>query len=92
MREMQAETGGMTDKAEIRGEIALGFTRYSGQPNRGLKELLIAAGLRSARVVRPARESVHWPQNREDNVGLVGSTHCSVDPAPTRRVLVSVDL
>jgi hypothetical protein len=36
---MQAETGGITDEAEIRGEIALGFTPYSGQPNHGLKEL-----------------------------------------------------
>ena len=35
---MQAETGGITDEAEIRGEIALGFTPYSGQPNQGLKD------------------------------------------------------
>jgi hypothetical protein len=48
---MQAETGGITDEAEIRGEIALGFTPYSGQPNQGLKELLIAAGLRSVRAI-----------------------------------------
>ena len=37
------------------GEIALGFTPYSGQPNQGLKELLIAAGLRSARLVETGK-------------------------------------
>ena len=33
------------------GRIALGFTPYSGQPNKGLTEALIAAGFTKARVV-----------------------------------------
>ena len=37
------------------GEIALGFTPYSGQPSQGLKELLIAVGLRSARLVETGK-------------------------------------
>ena len=48
---MQAETGGITDEAEIRGEIALGFTPYSGQPDEGLPEKLTSAGFTNAHVV-----------------------------------------
>jgi ubiquinone/menaquinone biosynthesis C-methylase UbiE len=33
------------------GRIALGFTPYSGQPNRGLPEMLTAAGFTQAHVV-----------------------------------------
>jgi ubiquinone/menaquinone biosynthesis C-methylase UbiE len=33
------------------GGIALGFTPYSGQPNKGLTETLIAAGFTKAHVV-----------------------------------------
>jgi ubiquinone/menaquinone biosynthesis C-methylase UbiE len=33
------------------GEVALGFTPYSGQPNTGLAETLTAAGFAKARVV-----------------------------------------
>jgi SAM-dependent methyltransferase len=33
------------------GKIGLGFTRYSGQPNEGLTETLIAAGFTEARIV-----------------------------------------
>jgi hypothetical protein len=33
------------------GKIALGFTPYSGQPNKGLAEALTAAGFRDAHVV-----------------------------------------
>jgi ubiquinone/menaquinone biosynthesis C-methylase UbiE len=33
------------------GEVALGFTPYSGQPNTGLAETLAAAGFAKARVV-----------------------------------------
>jgi len=32
------------------GTIALGFTIYSGQPNKGLPELLMAAGFTNANV------------------------------------------
>ena len=34
-----------------RGVVAVGFTRYSGQPNEGLKETLSAAGFINAHVV-----------------------------------------
>jgi ubiquinone/menaquinone biosynthesis C-methylase UbiE len=34
-----------------RGVVAVGFTRYSGQPNKGLKETLSAAGFINAHVV-----------------------------------------
>ena len=37
------------------GGIALGFTPYSGQPNRGLTEALLAAGFTDARVVETAK-------------------------------------
>ena len=37
------------------GEIALGFTPYSGQPNQGLKETLIAAGFTKAHVVETSK-------------------------------------
>jgi tRNA A58 N-methylase Trm61 len=33
------------------GSIALGFTPYSGQPNKGLVEALTAAGFKQAHVV-----------------------------------------
>ena len=33
------------------GTVALGFTRYSGQPKSGLVEMLTAAGFAEARVV-----------------------------------------
>jgi ubiquinone/menaquinone biosynthesis C-methylase UbiE len=33
------------------GRIALGFTPYSGQPNQGLAETLLAAGLSKAQVM-----------------------------------------
>ena len=33
------------------GSIALGFTRYSGQPNKGVEEALTAAGFKQAHVV-----------------------------------------
>ena len=33
------------------GSIALGFTRYSGQPNKGVAEALTAAGFKQAHVV-----------------------------------------
>jgi ubiquinone/menaquinone biosynthesis C-methylase UbiE len=36
-------------------KIALGFTAYSGQPNRGLKEKLIAAGFTKAQIVETAK-------------------------------------
>jgi hypothetical protein len=31
--------------------VALGFTLYSGQPNKGLTEMLVAAGFTTASVV-----------------------------------------
>ena len=37
------------------GEIALGFTPYSGQPNQGMKETLIAAGFTKAHVVETSK-------------------------------------
>jgi ubiquinone/menaquinone biosynthesis C-methylase UbiE len=37
------------------GKIALGFTPYSGQPNKGLTEALLAAGFMKARVVETAK-------------------------------------
>jgi predicted methyltransferase len=33
------------------GSIALGFTAYSGQPNKGVAEVLTAAGFKQAHVV-----------------------------------------
>ena len=33
------------------GRIALGFTPYSGQPNKGLTEILIASGFTKGHVV-----------------------------------------
>jgi ubiquinone/menaquinone biosynthesis C-methylase UbiE len=38
------------------GRIALGFTPYSGQPNRGLPELLAAAGFTEAHVVEADKD------------------------------------
>ena len=38
------------------GRIALGFTPYSGQPNRGLPELLAAAGFTEAHVVEAEKD------------------------------------
>ena len=37
------------------GKIALGFTRYSGQPNKGLSETLTAAGFTRAHVTETDR-------------------------------------
>ena len=37
------------------GKIALGFTRYSGQPKRGLTETLTAAGFTQARMAETDR-------------------------------------
>jgi ubiquinone/menaquinone biosynthesis C-methylase UbiE len=37
------------------GKIALGFTPYSGQPNQGLEETLIAAGFTKAQVVETGK-------------------------------------
>ena len=36
---------------KVGGRIALGFTPYSGQPNKGLREALTAAGFAQAHVV-----------------------------------------
>lgn len=38
------------------GGIALGFTPYSGQPNKGLTETLIAAAFTKAHVVETDKE------------------------------------
>ena len=40
--------------------VALGFTRHSGQPNKGLREILLAAGFTKANVWREATGSVRW--------------------------------
>jgi ubiquinone/menaquinone biosynthesis C-methylase UbiE len=37
------------------GKIALGFTPYSGQPNQGLEETLIAAGFTKAQLVETGK-------------------------------------
>jgi ubiquinone/menaquinone biosynthesis C-methylase UbiE len=38
------------------GKIALGFTRYSGQPNSGLAELLTSAGFADVRVIESDKD------------------------------------
>jgi ubiquinone/menaquinone biosynthesis C-methylase UbiE len=38
------------------GRIGLGFTRYSGQPNKGLTQTLMAAGFTDALVVEKAQD------------------------------------
>jgi ubiquinone/menaquinone biosynthesis C-methylase UbiE len=54
---MQVWSQAMAGLREVRrvmkpdGRIALGFTPYSGQPNKGLAEALTAAGFREAHVV-----------------------------------------
>jgi ubiquinone/menaquinone biosynthesis C-methylase UbiE len=54
---MQVWPDAMAGLREIRrvlksaGRIALGFTIYSGQPNKGLPTLLMAAGFTNANVV-----------------------------------------
>lgn len=42
------------------GTVALGFTRYSGQPNKGLTETVTAAGFAQARLAEADRVSVRW--------------------------------
>ena len=54
---MQVWPGAVAGLGEMRrvikpgGELALGFTPYSGQPNTGLAELFTAAGFAKADVV-----------------------------------------
>ena len=38
------------------GRVALGFTPYSGQPNKGLAETLVAAGFTKVHVVEKGKD------------------------------------
>jgi SAM-dependent methyltransferase len=46
---------GLREVAKSGGRVALGFTPYSGQANRGLTETLIAAGFTRAQVVEKGK-------------------------------------
>jgi SAM-dependent methyltransferase len=55
------------------GRVALGFTPYSGQPNSGLTETLMAAGFMQAHVVESDEGFCALAINRDRGAPLVGS-------------------
>ena len=57
------------------GRIALGFTRYSGQPNRGLEEQLLVAGFVDAHVKEGSAVFNYrqpWPLSRKPSLRPAG--------------------